>query len=500
MSSLRALIVGLDGASYALVEEGARTGRLPFLARLSSEGRLGRLRSVIPAVSPSAWSSMLTGVHPGKHGVLHFVDGDTRNPDAPESLITSRRVRGRTFLDGLARAGLRVGAVCIPATFPPWDVGGVMVSGYPCPEGRWSVCPSDLTVRTPPGPTTATVVGTNDDGPLADAVSAMWRRLDLVSEIASRRSLDVLMVVFSAVDHVQHLYGWEGTRRRIRFAYREADRLLEAASRLADSGTLVMVVSDHGGAPPPTRVFRTKRWLIEQGLAEEGKGPPTVSSPSSDETADAPRSVPEWVMQDPRFLQQIAAGVAEENRRVTGSPVHLDTRGVDACRSKVLRYRLCDLSEGLVVNLSGRQRDGTVRPEEFLAVRSAVIEAARGLQNTDPARRILKDVVTRDHLFPGAPPDRALPDIVLLLEDGVRAVGQTDGPAVEPIDGGAPSARGGHSIDGVWGLMGPGVARGGKFEASIMDVAPTVLEHFGVSGLQDADGSARRDLVNRNPY
>lgn len=497
MNALKILIIGIDGASHTFVEKALEAGYLPFLDRVRREGRFGKLRSVVPALSPPAWSSFLTGLHPGRHGILHFLESDTRDPDAPETLVTSRSIRGRTFLDGLARAGFRVSSISVPATYPPWDVKGVMVSGYPCPEERWSVWPPDTEIRTPPSSQVATVAGTEEDGPRDEAVSALWRRRDLVHEIVSKRSPDCLLAVFSAVDHVQHLYGWEGNGGRILSVYREADRLLEDLSGLAGPETLLMVVSDHGGGPPAGLAFRTKRWLAECGLAEIAEEAAPVPY-SADHASAEPGPAPEWVMKDPRFRNRIAAGAADEARRTAGSPVHLDTRGVDVRRSRVLRFRLCDLTEGLVVNVAGRQRHGTVRPEDLSNVKDEAVRAARALCNSDSHAGVLKDVRTREEVFPGAAPNAALPDVVLFLERGVKAVGETRGPMLETLNASAPSARGTHSADGIWALAGPGVVPGGSFEASITDVAPTVLARFGARAAEVPDGRVRVDLLRRN--
>ena len=68
----KVLIVGLDGATWRVLEPWARAGRLPHLAALMARGTWGTLRSTVPALTLPAWSSLTTGRNPGAHGVFAF--------------------------------------------------------------------------------------------------------------------------------------------------------------------------------------------------------------------------------------------------------------------------------------------------------------------------------------------------------------------------------------------------------------------------------------------
>ena len=61
------LVIGLDGATYRVIDPLLAAGELPVLARLLNEGVRGELRSTLPPNSAPAWSSFLTGVNPARH-------------------------------------------------------------------------------------------------------------------------------------------------------------------------------------------------------------------------------------------------------------------------------------------------------------------------------------------------------------------------------------------------------------------------------------------------
>jgi len=68
----RVMILGLDGATLDLIRLWAEAGILPTFQKLMRQGAWGPLRSTMPPVTPAAWSSFMTGVNPGKHGVFGF--------------------------------------------------------------------------------------------------------------------------------------------------------------------------------------------------------------------------------------------------------------------------------------------------------------------------------------------------------------------------------------------------------------------------------------------
>ena len=68
----KVLIVGLDGATFDLIKPWVASGDLPTFASLLKQGSYGALRTVLPPLTAPAWSSMVTGTNPGKHGLVDF--------------------------------------------------------------------------------------------------------------------------------------------------------------------------------------------------------------------------------------------------------------------------------------------------------------------------------------------------------------------------------------------------------------------------------------------
>lgn len=156
----RMVIVGLDGMEPTLVEKFMAEGKLPNLSRLKDTGSYARLSTTIPAISPVAWSSFMTGSHPAKHNIFDFL---SRNPHTylpdlssaqigtPKRTLSFGKYRiplSKPVIKGLRKsvpfwkilgdAGVFSTILRIPLTFPPEKFKGHLISGMCAPDLKGS--------------------------------------------------------------------------------------------------------------------------------------------------------------------------------------------------------------------------------------------------------------------------------------------------------------------------------------------------------------------------
>src|SRR3954462_10516219 len=84
----RVIVLGFDGLDYNLTRDLMARGRLPNFSRVATRGAFGPLGTSIPPQSPVAWSSFITGLDPGGHGIFDFVH---RDPKTLEPLLSTTR-------------------------------------------------------------------------------------------------------------------------------------------------------------------------------------------------------------------------------------------------------------------------------------------------------------------------------------------------------------------------------------------------------------------------
>ena len=154
------VIVGLDGMEPTLVEKFMAEGKLPNLSKLKKEGTYARLQTTIPAISPVAWSSFMTGCNPCKHNIFDFLSRDPKTylPDLSSARIGSPKkfipfgkykipigkpeIRGMRksvpFWKILGDSGIFSTILRIPITFPPEKFKGHLLSGMCAPDLKGS--------------------------------------------------------------------------------------------------------------------------------------------------------------------------------------------------------------------------------------------------------------------------------------------------------------------------------------------------------------------------
>ena len=134
---MKVLVLGLDGATWDILDPLLSEGVLPNLARLRDKGASGTLGSVFPPLSPVAWTGVMTGKNSGKHGVFEFLDNG-RDP-LKTRVNSSRSIRAELVWEIAARYGKKTVAGGVPMSYPPRpakDFPASTWATFSAPRGR----------------------------------------------------------------------------------------------------------------------------------------------------------------------------------------------------------------------------------------------------------------------------------------------------------------------------------------------------------------------------
>jgi predicted AlkP superfamily phosphohydrolase/phosphomutase len=462
----QAVLLGLDGATFTVLSPLMRDGVMPFLKEFVASGVSGELRSVIPALTPPAWTSLTTGRSPGHHGIFDFFCKEA--PDSHDiRLATARDVHAETIWSLADRHGLRTTALNFPLMFPPPRVNGVVVPGWmPWRQMRLGCHPPEVYDRLKKLPGFNAQELAMDLNPEAKALQGCreeeyeeWVLLHIRREkqwFAILRALmledpcDLTAIVFDGVDRIQHLC-WrflspdpganltaaeQRIRERCLQYFRELDGILAEVVSLAGPDATVVFASDHGFGPQ-TGTFFVNAWLEERGhLAWAG--------------ADAPRAAGAQ-----------ALGIEQLARHA----FLMDW-------TKTRAYAPTPSSNGVHIVPHGPGHPGGVRPEDYARFRDELAQELRGVRDPVTGVPVVARVHTRDEVFEG-PYKEMAPDLTLELADGgLISILASDVPFRR-----RSVASGTHRPEGIFMARGPGLECGVRLGSlSILDVAPLLLE------------------------
>lgn len=494
------LIIGLDGATFDIIDPMIEAGRMPNLKRFMEEGVRGILNSTKPPITPAAWTTFMTGKGPGRHGILDFERFDVARHEL--SFNSTYEIREKTIWELLSEKGLRVGSINVPMTYPPKPVNGFMISGFETPSidasFTWPPELKEDILREIPNYNYRTnwrrkALGGDDI--LTDNLNYISNSFDQGWELTrlcgGKFGWDVMMVLFKLVDNLQHK-AWKYLDPRTSHKYpQRAELAATCFSRLdAVLGKLfdfargenanVLIMSDHGhgsldGKAQPNLLLERWGYLKLHSRLHQ-----------------AATRARYWAHR----LTKGKATRFEQGNHGIERELAVDWSATKACVVHAGIYGF------LYVNLKGRGPYGVVEPSAYEAVRDDLIERLSAATTTTPEGEqasIFNEVHKTEHLYGCSRDDNPdLPDLLLVPRPGLAVVRKIRGG--EPVRWMSEDRlEGTHRVEGIFALGGPNVRRGVRVDAHIVDITPTVLASLGLRVPLDMEGKLICGAFERDP-
>ena len=110
----KVVVLGVDAIDERLMNKWIDEGKLPNFKRLRDQGHYSALETSHPPMSPAAWSTMTTGLNPGKTGIYGFL-GRRQNSYEPKPALVDPNEQPFLFGSRTARlfVGLMIAALLI---------------------------------------------------------------------------------------------------------------------------------------------------------------------------------------------------------------------------------------------------------------------------------------------------------------------------------------------------------------------------------------------------
>ena len=431
-SGKKALIIGLDGVPYTLMTKFIADGIMPNTAALVKTGTLRRMTTSLPEVSSVAWTTFMTGVNPGKHGIYGFMDLRPKTYDM--FFPDFKCVKSATMWDYLGRLGKRSIVMNVPSTYPARELNGILVSGFVAIDLKKATYPqSHVPVLEQMGyrlDVDANKARESMDLFAEDLRITLRKREEALIHFIEKEEWDLFIATVSETDRLHHFlwaasdnpsHPYHGFFIEI---YKWIDKIIGELYSRVGRDTAVFMVSDHGFTHINKEVYLNK-WLESEGYLRFDKNPPESQ-------------------------RDIADGTIAFN--------------MDPAR--------------IYLNMRGKYPKGYVDAGDYNSLRDEIKDKLCSLKVD--GQNVVKEVFYKEEIFNGPEFDLA-PDIVVLSNYGFDLKGALNKNAVF----GRSIFTGMHTQDDALFFANKEEM---AEDVNIVDVMPTVLNAMGVESATDIDG------------
>lgn len=505
----RVLVIGLDSADAELIDKWCANGHLPTLAALRRDGLWSRLSTTAEVMHVSAWPTLYTGVHPGRHGVYHAYQvraGDQRiQRTRPEWLAAP------PFWKYLDDAGRRCIVMDAFMDHSLEDFRGVQILEYGTwtwftrPGGRPRHTRRELLRRFGPypAPEHTQVPGWPDPAWFRERlIAGALLKGRAVRWLLRTQPWDMAFVTFAEPHGAGH-YLWHvedptypahasglpsEPEHPLRDVYGAVDAALRTVLEAVDDSTTVIVTSGDGMGPNFAGCHLVPELLHRLGLFHSTN----VGDASEKRGSSRRKGLAS------RLRERIPLSFRQAVSRCLPRELHYRMQmkwvnaGVDWTRSKV--FCIPNANEAyLRLNLQGREPQGTVdRDGEPAQLLGLLCERMAEVINPTTGHRAAHGVYRTDLVFPGEQRQH-LPDLVVTWDAEARVLDQLHCDATGRIQGvppyrTSPYYTGNHRPNAFVAARGPRIRAGAALpDGHVADLAPTLL------ALLDVDPPIRFD-------
>ncbi len=511
---MKVFVIGIDGGTFEIIKPYLH--KFPTFSRIMKEGAQGFLKSTIPPLSPAAWTSIVTGTNPGKHGIFDFF---SESSDGYElQLRWLRQRKSKAVWNVLNEYGKKTIIVNFPFTYPPEKVNGLMISGLGSPGMRGNFTyPRSLKKEL-----LANVKGYRIDVDFeefySNHVSIYVNEIYHLTEVRKRAVLylmenndwDFFMVVFVGADRLQHFL-WDtylssrttkGNQRYnviVRY-YQLIDTVIGELLQKLDENTIILIVSDHGFKSVKRDVYinnllkniglltlkpqgSLSAWLIRHGFTTENINSLLRRHAHSPLYKVGNKLLPK------RLISYF--GVSLNNIR----------NYCDWQKTKAFSYSLT--GQSIRLNLKGREKNGIVEPEEYDELRNFIASEVSKLTDPETGKKIVSRIYKREELYKGSCVKNA-PDLLFLLNDGYAMFGGFGNDVFSAMKNGPNSSKNNadghiwkaaHDVNGIFMAFGKDI-HPIQIEADVLDIAPTILHIMNIPIPRTMDGDVLRKMFD----
>lgn len=502
LNKKRLLLIGIDGASYETINTLIDNGQLPNISSISSNGIFSPLTSPPPVHAATSWTSAMTGKNPGKHDIYDFYG--RMNGSYRRSLISSSSIKAKTIWQILDEHQKRSIIVNLPITSPPTSLNGIMIGGMLSPTCDKFTFPSilaDELLNLEYSIDALQYIDNSTEEFLAHADRTMQTRQKVFLNLLKKNDWDFAAIDFTTIDRLQ-LTIWE-EQDLIHEFYTKLDTLLgDIFRQTLDDNTIVLLFSGYG-ARSISKKFFVNEWLWELGMLNRWISPKPGSIPDFWDENFIQHKDDKWItsflsktkITKDNISKVIPSMIREmlKNKAPAGIRKIFPKENLIIDWSKTKAYLTSQFSQGININLKGREPHGIVNPgTEHENLKNGIIRELYRLKDPFTFENVIEEVHLGEDIFHGEFSQYA-PDIVFVPRnyDYVLRPGKRTNKSCISNSNDLYPILSGPEPNGMFMMHGPGInAHKDLMNPQIYDIFSTVLESLDIHRTEESDGKS----------
>jgi predicted AlkP superfamily phosphohydrolase/phosphomutase len=286
------IVIGIDGVPYELLQQLAESGVMPNVQRLIRRYSLIRTQVPLPEISSVSWTSFMTGMNPGQHGVYGFMELNPRNYSY--TFPSFKTLPVKTHWEQPHDQDKKTIVLNLPSTYPARPLNGVMVSGFVALDLEKAIYPPTLfpyLEEIDYQVDVDTTVGRSDKKRFIRELSHMLQmRFELFKRLDALEQWHRFYFIITGTDRLHHFlfdaYQDHQSPYHQGFLayYRQLDQVIAAVTDdMEKRGIPFIILSDHGFVQIQQEVYISqylKRWGFLHMEEERPKNLKSISSKS----------------------------------------------------------------------------------------------------------------------------------------------------------------------------------------------------------------------------
>ncbi len=475
----KTVLIGLDGCCFDILNRLMAEGKLPTLSEIILEGSRGVLRSTIPPNSLPAWTSIFTGVNPGKHGIIDSIlriNGEIR-------VATSRDRVVPLLWKILDVYGVKQVVVNEPVTYPPEPINGVLLTGFSTPPSAQNyIYPSELREEVDRAcggympdlePDFERAISRDRSKGLEIIEDFARRTFEAAYYLAKNYEWNLFACIFTSTDRLLHFYF--NDFKAIASHLNLIDGMISRVLELTEAN--VLIVSDHGFGPL-NKSFHINSWLKKLNFLKERRS----------------------------LLNRLLLGLG------------LDYKRLASLLTKVKLYRAAarltpkSIKEAIPTDAGESAVDHKESLFYSLSVNGGIYFNDRGIETPDlidylidrlkslviDDERPIERIFLKHEVLWGNCIDRA-PEILFFPSYGYEVSPRLRSSILDSPRAFGDIRTGTHRPEGIFLAFGPDIKKGGLLRTiNAWDIVPTILHGFGLPIPSYMDGRVLKEIFKEN--